>query len=47
MKHLCSDGQKLQNHLENLRNWLDERGYPIGLMTNSCRGLKGRAEKNF
>ena len=47
MKRLCSDGQKLQKHLENLRNWFRERGYPGSLMMTSCRGLKGKAERNF
>ena len=32
IKHLYSDGLKLQKHLENLKNWFCDRGYPGGLV---------------
>ena len=32
IKRLCSDGHKLQKHLENPKNWFCERGYPGGLI---------------
>ena len=47
IKRLCSDGDKLQKHLENLKNWFCERGYPGDILMNICKGLKGRAERNF
>ena len=47
IKRLCSDGHKLQKHLENLKNWFCERGYPGGLIDEQLQRVKRRAEKNF
>ena len=32
IKCLCSDVHKLQKHLENLKNWFCESGYPGGFI---------------
>ena len=42
IKRLCSDGHKLQNHLENLKSWFCQRGYPGGLIDEQLQRVKGK-----
>ena len=43
IKPLCSDGHKLQKHLENLKNWFCDRGYPRGLVDEQLQRVKGKS----
>ena len=43
IKCLCSDGHKLQKHLEILKNWFCDRGYPGGLVGEQLQRVKGKS----
>ena len=47
IKRLCSDDHKLQNHLENLKNWFCERGYPGGLIDEQLQRIKGKSREQL
>ena len=47
IKRLCSDGHKLQKHLENLKNWFCERGYPGGLIDKKLQRVKGKSKEEL
>ena len=47
IKRLCSDGHKLQKHLENLKNWFCERGYLGGLIDEQLQGVKGKSREEL
>ena len=43
IKRLCSDDHKLQQHLENLKNWFCERAYPGGLIDEQLQRVKRKS----
>ena len=43
IKRLCSDGHKLQKHLENLKKWFCDRGYPGGLVDEQLQRVKEKS----
>ena len=45
IKPLCSDGYKLQKHLEHLKNWFCERGYPGRLIDGKLQRVKGKSRE--
>ena len=47
IKRLCADGPKLQKHLENLKNWFCERGYPGGLIDEQLQRVKGKSREEL
>ena len=47
IRRLCSDDQKLQNHLENLKNWFCERDYPEGLIDEQLQRVKRKSREQL
>ena len=47
IKRLCSDDHKLQKHLENLKNWFCERGYPGGLIDEQLQRVKRKSREQL
>ena len=47
IKRLCSDDHKLQKHLENLKNWFFERGYPGGLIDEQLQRVKRKSREEL
>ena len=47
IKRLCSDDHKLQKHLENLKNWFCERGYPGGLIDEQLQRVKSKSREQL
>ena len=47
IKRLCSDDHKLQKHLENLKNWFFERGYPGGLIDEQLQTVKRKSREEL
>ena len=47
IKRLCSDGHKFQKHLENLKKWFCERGYPGGLIDEQLQRVKGKSREEL
>ena len=45
IKRLSSDDHKLQKHLENLKNWFCERGYPGGLIDELLQRVKRKSRE--
>ena len=43
IKRLCSDGHKLQKHLENIKYWFYDRCYPGGLVDERLQRVKGKS----
>ena len=47
IKRLCSDGHKLQKHLENLKNWFCERSHSGGLIDEQLQRVKGKGREEL
>ena len=47
IKRLCSDGHKLQKHLEKLKNWFCERGYPGYIIDEQLQRVKEKSRKEL
>ena len=47
IKRLCSDGHKLQKHLENLKNCFSEKGYPGGSIDEQLQRVKGKSREEL
>ena len=47
IKRLCSDHQKLQTHLQNLKKWFCERGYPGGIIDEQLQRMKGKSREEL
>ena len=47
IKCLCSDGHKLQKHLEDLKSWFCERGYPGGLIDKQLQRVTGKSREEL
>ena len=47
IKRLCSDGYKLQKHLENLKNWFCERDYSGGLIDEQLQRVKRKSREEL
>ena len=47
IKNLCSDDHKLQKHLENLKNWFCEKGYPGGLIDEQLQRVERKSKEQL
>ena len=47
IKRLCSDNHKLQKHLQNLKNWFCERGYPGGLIDEQLQRVRRKSREQL
>ena len=47
IKRLCSDHQKLQTHLQNLKKRFCERGYPGGIIDEQLQRMKGKSREEL
>ena len=47
IKRLCSEDHKLQKHLENLKNWFCERGYPGGLIDEQLQRVRRKSREQL
>ena len=43
----CTGGHKLQKHLEKLKNWFCERGYPGGLIDEKLQKFQAKSREEL